>query len=118
MKTLTLAAALVLALAFTAAAAPAADPPAEPVRVTNFGKKAAVTFDHKAHLARGLACAACHHTEAEGKYKCGECHLAEAAGPAPKLKDAMHKKGVGVCYQCHLARDAEHKFKCSDCHKG
>ena len=91
----------------------AKDAPAGPQKVTNFGKKAAATFNHDTHT--DITCAKCHHNEGDGKYKCGECHLLEA-GDAPKIKDAFHKKGVGTCYDCHLLKGAEHKMSCTKCH--
>jgi hypothetical protein len=98
-----------------AGSALAANPPDGPVKVTNFGKKNPVTFDHAKH--KDLNCVSCHHKEKEGKYKCGECHKAEEQGKTPKLADAMHKKDVGKCWSCHRAEDAKNKFKCNDCHK-
>lgn len=101
-----------------AGAPPAVAAPAAPAPVTNFGTKAPVIFDHGRHARPELTCATCHHTAAEGKYRCGECHGLEAAGQTPGIKDAMHGKDKGVCYACHLQKDAAHKVKCSDCHKG
>ncbi len=89
--------------------------PAEPVVVTNFGKKPAVTFDHAKHLGQGIECISCHHNAESGQFKCGECHKAED-GDAPALKQAAHGKEVGACYGCHLDKDAAQKKKCNDCH--
>lgn len=116
MKSLVLAAALAAATLVSGAAV-AADPPAQPVTVTNHGKKAPVVFDHAKHAGEGFACVRCHHNEAEGKYKCGECHKAEAEGAAPKLQDAIHGKEIGKCWSCHRSEEASHKLKCNDCHK-
>lgn len=119
MKKFVLAAAVaVLAGTLAASAAPAVEPPAEPIQVTNFGKKAPVTFDHAKHTGEGFTCVQCHHRAAEGAYKCGQCHGEKASGETPKLRDAAHAKDRGACYSCHLASGAEHKFKCSDCHRG
>ena len=93
----------------------AADAPAEPIKVTNYGEKPQVTYDHAKH--KEIACVDCHHNEADGKYKCGECHRAEAEGDVPKIKDAMHKKGAGKCRSCHFGKEATaKKLKCADCH--
>ena len=92
----------------------AKDAPKGPQPVTNFGDKPAVTFDHDTHADMG--CVKCHHNEADGKYKCGECHKLKASGDAPKIKDAFHKKGAGTCYECHLLKGAEKKMKCKECH--
>jgi len=105
------------ALLLTAGSAWAVEAPKEPLKVTNYGKKAAVTFDHAKHAGENMTCAQCHHTEAEGKYKCGECHKADAEGGAPNIQDAFHGKDVGKCWSCHRAPDASHKLKCNDCHK-
>ena len=106
--------ALVLGL-MTTGPALAADPPSEPLRVSNFGQKAPVTFDHARHGE--VACAACHHNGDTGPYKCGECHGEEAREAAPKLKDAMHAKATGKCYGCHFGAEAQaKKLKCAECH--
>ncbi len=106
------------AVVVAAGLAQAAEAPGEPLQVTNFGKKDPVTFDHARHLAQQLDCERCHHNAAEGSYKCGACHGAEDADAVPRLKDAMHKRDLGVCYACHLDADAAHKLKCAECHKG
>ncbi|RMG97357.1 MAG: class III cytochrome c [Candidatus Dadabacteria bacterium] len=118
MKKLVLfAAAAVFSLGLALGAAQATDAPADGLKVTNYGKKPAVTFDHSKHTNQ-LKCEECHHKAGEGKYKCGECHKAKAEGDKPKLKDAAHKKEVGKCWGCHRAKNAKKKLKCNDCHKG
>lgn len=105
----------------SAGAGEGAAAPDSPVEVTNYGKKAAVTFDHTLH--QGVECAQCHHPvgekgdSSEQAYRCGTCHKSDEEGGVPKIKDAFHKKEAGACYTCHLAKDAEHKMKCSDCHR-
>jgi predicted CXXCH cytochrome family protein len=96
-------------------AAISADAPADGLKVTNFGKKDAVTFDHSKH---GTDCASCHHNGVE-KGKCGTCHKAEA-GDAPGIKDMAHKKEVGKCWGCHNKKSPTvvKALKCKDCHKG
>ncbi len=116
-KLVVIAIGLLLAGGVGLGAAVAADAPAAPIKVTNFGKKPAVTFDHAKH--KEVKCTDCHHmAEKEGKYKCGECHKAEDEGKVIKLADAMHKKDVGKCWKCHRAEDAKKPLKCNDCHKG
>lgn len=113
-KLIVMSLAAVLSLGVSLGTALAADAPAKAAPVTNFGKKDPVMFDHAKH--KDVKCVACHHNEADGKYKCGECHKAEAAGKAISLKDASHGK-TGACYTCHYDKDAKNKLKCADCHK-
>ena len=116
MKRLTLPAlALGLVFGLGVGGALATDPPAEPTRVTNYGEKAPVMFDHQNH--KDVACVDCHHNEADGQYKCGACHGLEAQDDTPKIKDAMHKKTEGACYACHFGKEASaKKLKCAECH--
>jgi hypothetical protein len=95
----------------------AAGAPAKPIEVTSFGEKPAVTFDHSKHAIPGVECTRCHHTAGQDKYKCGECHGAQAKDKAPSIRDAMHKREIGVCYSCHFEKDSKNKLKCGDCHK-
>jgi hypothetical protein len=95
-------------------------PPEGPTAVTNYGSKKVVNFDHSKHT--DVDCAKCHHNEGKnegkGEYKkCGDCHKLEAEGDALKIKDAMHKKELGVCWECHSKKGSEQKRKCGDCHK-
>ncbi len=116
MKKLVLFLAAVVFCAGVGLRAAATDAPADGLKVTNFGKKGVVTFDHSKHKDSG--CETCHHNASEGKYKCGECHKAKAQGDAPSFKDAAHKRNMGKCWSCHRAKDAKKKLKCRDCHKG
>ncbi len=109
---------LIITLLVGVGLAIAMDAPTDPIKVTNFGGKKVVTYPHAPHLEQGLECTQCHHTADQGKYKCGDCHGKAAQGDAPKIKDAMHKKGVGKCYDCHLKKGSVAKKKCGDCHKG
>jgi hypothetical protein len=104
--------------ALSLSVAHAVDAPKGPEKVTNFGKKDVVSFDHSKHT-KDLKCEKCHHNAKDGKYKCGECHGKEdnAKTKAPKMEAAAHGKDKGVCYGCHKAEDAKHKMKCADCHK-
>ncbi len=95
----------------------AAEPPEGPIQVTNFGKKAVVSFDHSKHAGDGFTCESCHHKAGEGKFNCGECHKAEAEGDVPKLQDAAHAKDVGKCWSCHRSDEGVKKLKCNECHK-
>jgi hypothetical protein len=115
-KLIVLAVAALFSVSLGLGVALSAEAPKGPIKVTNFGKKAAVTFDHAKH--KDIKCDTCHHMEKEGKYKCGDCHKAEAQGKVIKLMDAAHKKDVGKCWGCHRAADAKNKLKCADCHKG
>lgn len=116
-KMLLAAASTLFALGLCFGSAQAADAPKAPEKVTNYGKKDVVTFDHAKHKAS--KCADCHHNEKEGKFKCGECHGKDdnAKTKAIKLESAAHKKDVGACFGCHRAENAKHKLKCGDCHK-
>jgi len=91
-----------------------ADAPKGSNKVTNFGGKEAVNFDHAKHSS--AKCADCHHNEKDGKFKCGECHKKEKADKAVSLKDAMHGE-KGVCKSCHFGDKATKALKCNDCHK-
>ena len=113
-KLILIAAAVLFSVGLGLGAAVAADAPAGPIQVTNYGKKAAVTFDHAKH--KEAKCEQCHHNGMD-KPKCGECHKLDADGKTPKIQDAAHGKDKGACYGCHRADDAKHKFKCNDCHK-
>lgn len=107
----------VFALGLSLGTAQAADAPKAPTKVTNFGKKEVVTFDHAKH--KDMKCEDCHHKKGndKGEHKCGKCHTDKDQGKALNFKDASHKKDLGACYSCHLASDAKHKMKCADCHK-
>ena len=113
--TLPLALTLALTLGVGLGSALATDPPGEPARVTNFGGKAPVIFDHALH--GDVDCAQCHHNLDESQYKCGQCHGATATDEVSKLKDAMHKKDTGTCYACHFGAEPQaKKLKCAECH--
>jgi len=111
--------AIFVAAVFLAVAA-AADVPAGPIKITNFGKKSAVTFKHSDHTDL-VACKSCHHKKAGGNSKCANpgCHGAEAAGAIPSLKDAAHMKDKGKCWACHFptAPKPKAKLTCNECHK-
>ena len=113
-KFLVVAVSVLFALGIGLGTALSADAPKAAAKVTNFGGKEAVTFDHAQH---GKAkCVDCHHNEKDGKYKCGECHKKEKADKAVSLKDAMHGE-KGVCKSCHFGEKAAKPLKCAECHK-
>lgn len=113
-KLLLLVASAIFTLSF--GLAHAADAPKGPEKVTNFGGKEVVSFDHAKH--KDMKCEQCHHNAKDGKFKCGECHAKEdnAKTKAVKLEAAAHGKDKGVCYGCHKAEGAKNKLKCADCH--
>ncbi len=116
-KIVLFAAACVFSLGLAVGAAQATDAPADGLKVTNYGKKAAVTFDHSKHV-KEAKCEQCHHKASEGKYKCGECHKAKADGDTPSMKKAAHNK-ERTCWSCHNKRGKTPKkvLKCNQCHK-
>lgn len=119
MKKLILAAvSAVFALALVVGASQAAEAPKGPIKIDNYGKKPAVTFEHSKHI-KDIKCEQCHHTHDndKGEHSCGKCHGAED-GKAPKLETAAHGKDKGVCYGCHRGEEAKKKLSCGGCHKG
>ncbi|TAL15695.1 hypothetical protein EPN96_12005 [bacterium] len=94
-------------------AAVAADAPKAPVKVSNFGEKTPITYDHAKHAK--VKCDVCHHKAESGDFKCGGCH-----NDSGKMKDAAHKKEVGKCYGCHNKNSATvvKEMGCKDCHGG
>jgi len=112
-KLILVAAAVLFSVGLGLSAAVAADAPAGPIQVTNYGKKSVVTFEHAKH--KEVKCEQCHHKGFD-KPKCGECHKAEEEGGSPKFQDAAHAKGKGACRSCHFD-DGAKKLKCNDCHK-
>ena len=93
----------------------------------------AVPFDHKAHEARGVACATCHHQTLAA---CGAtCHTVAGSkdGGQVTLAQAMHapasdrscvschakEQKKPECIGCHVLRkpaDTQDKAACADCH--
>lgn len=121
-----------IAVMALAAAALAADMPEKVTIKDCAATKAAVEFNHKAHVATGAACIKCHHTS-EGLTaekvatmtvaKCGSCHIkpekAETPACAGKtMKDNPYHIG---CISCHkeakLAKaDTKAPTACTGCH--
>jgi hypothetical protein len=89
-------------------------------------RKPPVTFSHRIHEARGVACTRCHH-EYEGRRnvwregqpveKCGACHGLRPTARRPDLKNAYHRQ----CKGCHLKLRQEGRrsgpIKCQECHR-
>jgi len=100
-------------------AASAADYPKEPITIKLEGAKMApVTFSHETHVVKAkVACATCHHKDAQDPKACTTCHgPKEAKGGAPAAKDALHTK----CQSCHkesAAKGVSAPTKCNECHK-
>lgn len=122
-KLITIGAALLMAVGLGLGSATAAvEAPKGPIKVTNYGKKDAVNFDHSKHTGQAELkdCKTCHHKAGDtaDSYKCGGCHKLAEEGGAPAIKDAAHGKDVGKCYSCHRVKGGEHEKKCADCHKG
>ena len=74
-----------------------------------------VPFDHKAHEARGLSCASCHH---QTLASCGaECHTVAGSkeGGQVTLAQAMHSQTSDrACVSCHAKE--QQKPECAGCH--
>ncbi len=110
---------LLLSLFLLAGMAQAAEAPKGPVSVKTEGAKMApVTFSHDVHVNKvKVACAKCHHKDADNPKKCDTCHaLGEVKNGAPKIQDAYHK----VCLTCHkeqAEKGAKAPTKCNECHK-
>jgi hypothetical protein len=94
-----------LMVAFAAAAAIAAEGPAE---IKFEAKMGTVTFNHAAHQANVADCTACHHKGMDAG-ACRSCHGVDPA--APKSKDAFHKQ----CKDCHKEKGGP--TGCKDCHQ-
>lgn len=105
--------ALALAVAIGASPVPvAAGAPDDIVTIDVIrDRQAPVPFRHRSH--RTHACRMCHHADPrdEGQ-RCSGCHMKEAEGEMPGLKDAFHRK----CMECH--RKAKRgPMICTRCHR-
>ena len=97
----------------------AADYPKEPVTIKIEGAKMApVTFPHETHVVKEkIACATCHHKDAQSPKACTTCHdPKEAKGGAPLAKDAFHTRCQG-CHKESAAKGMSAPTKCNECHK-
>ena len=106
-------------LLLCAFAASAADYPKEPVTIKLEGAKMPpVTFPHATHVDKAkVACATCHHKDAQNPKACTTCHSAkEAKGGAPLAKDAFHTRCQG-CHKESAAKGVSAPTKCNECHK-
>ena len=97
----------------------AADYPKEPVTIKLEGAKMPpVTFPHATHVDKAkVACATCHHKDAQSPKACTTCHgEKEAKGGAPLAKDAFHTRCQG-CHKESAAKGVSAPTKCNECHK-
>lgn len=82
-------------------------------------RKAAVTFNHKAHVEIvNKKCNVCHHKwNGQGEpQSCFTCHGCKKKGEAPKAMRVFHKR----CKSCHRAKKKEGykaPTSCRGCHK-
>jgi hypothetical protein len=122
--------AVVLLAASLAFGAPAKQAP-ETAKIDDcVAKRVAVEFPHAKHVTGGIACATCHHTQADLKAgtdvevpSCGSCHSAPEKATTPKCaemgltKNPFHISCLG-CHKETVAKDATKKAptKCDDCH--
>jgi hypothetical protein len=100
-------------------AAPAVEHPKEPIAIKLEGAKMPpVTFPHETHVDKAkVACATCHHKDAQNPKACTTCHGAkEAKGGAPLAKDAFHTRCQG-CHKESAAKGLSAPTKCNECHK-
>jgi hypothetical protein len=101
------------------AAAFAAEAPAGPITITNYGKKGKVAFKHSSHV-KDTKCEDCHHNGGKGGNRCGtaKCHQSKSTGKAPSMKEAAHQKEKGKCWSCHFKQSpkASKPMKCKECH--
>ena len=78
-------------------------------------RKAAVTFNHEAHVKNANGkCNTCHHKwDGKGEpHSCFKCHGCKKKGNAPKAMKAFHKN----CKGCHK-KMGKGPTKCKECHK-
>ncbi|UCF30192.1 MAG: cytochrome c3 family protein [bacterium] len=108
--------AMLIAVAFAATMAVAADPPGEMTIDKVASKKVGVPFTHEKHSG-SIDCFKCHHaskTKEEIK-SCFECHGKDANAPDPtssKTDNPFHT----MCKGCHKEQ-GQGPTKCADCHK-
>jgi len=117
---------------------PTADATQKVIVLDNWGRRGAVSFDHRGHEAvinpdgewphkakKGAGCAGCHHTiNANGLtqlWKCNVCHHRREGDPRnPKNRDydeVMAERAFhDSCIECHRASN-KGPVTCSGCHK-
>jgi hypothetical protein len=96
------------------------------IPVRDSRRKPPVTFRHRLHEARGLACTQCHHEyqgrrnvwrEGQPVQKCQACHGLRPKARCLDLKNAYHRQ----CKGCHLRLQQQGRragpIKCRDCHR-
>jgi len=105
------------------------EPPASSILKIPAGesrRKPPVTFSHRLHKARGLACTQCHHEyqgrrnvwrEGQPVQKCRACHSLRPEARRPDLKNAYHRQ----CKGCHLRLRQQGRragpIECRGCHR-
>jgi hypothetical protein len=96
----------------------AAEAPKQPISIKVEGAKMPpVAFSHETHLKQKIACATCHHKDAQDPKACTTCHTLQGGqGGAPSVKDAFHAKCQG-CHKEASAKGVNAPTKCNDCHK-
>jgi hypothetical protein len=91
-------AALFAALAVAVAPAAFAAPPSGPITLP--AKPGNVTFDHSKH-----------------PQKCTTCHADDKGGPIQGFNKTINKDAAhGKCHECHK-KEGKGPQKCADCHK-
>jgi len=96
-----------------------AEYPKEPITIKIEGAKMApVTFSHEVHPGKQkIACATCHHKDAENPKACTVCHTAKGTpGGAPAARDAFHTRCQG-CHKDAAAKGVTAPTKCNECPK-
>src|SRR5208283_1476435 len=94
-----------------------ADYPKQPITIKVEGAKMPpVIFPHAPHVEKQkVACAVCHHKDADNPKACTTCHGAKEGG-APPAKDAFHTRCQG-CHKEAAAKGMSAPTKCNECHK-
>ena len=95
-----------------------AEPPSQPIVIKLEGAKMPpVTFSHQVHVKQNIACATCHHKDAQDPKACTTCHSVQGAkGGAPAARDAFHARCQG-CHKQAVTKGMNAPTKCNDCHK-
>jgi hypothetical protein len=109
----------IFSLLLASTAAFAVEHPTQPITIKIEGAKMApVTFSHEIHADKQkIACATCHHKDAENPKACTVCHTAQGTpGGAPAARDAFHTRCQG-CHKENAAKGVNAPTKCNECHK-
>ena len=108
--------AIVVALAFVATMAVAADAPKQITIDKVAAKKSGVTFNHETHAA-DIDCLKCHHKAASKDAidkGCFDCHGSDAAANDPTSSKKDNPFHI-TCKGCHKEQ-AKGPTKCGECH--